>query len=437
MPATICEHDDAMLTRAALSLLSETEQAELGERLAACDTCRERFAQYQALVAGLQRLVPAQEAALAPMSEERDSPRAPAYVRERWQARRAGGGELTPDHYLAPLPTLRKRRAVTLVGTLAAILLLALFAGTFWSFGPGRGQSGAPSQPASLRPLPHVEPILGTVPIACAGAPAPQSNVDGVAGAIGGAPFWIGGFVGTHATLLAGGTTPSRFGWYGKIVTHVDASMNGTVTVRGTNLRDGTPVWFQLDGAATTGPTFRQSAGTSDAGYIFIPTAGCYTLTVNWATGSWTYTFAAGSALPTSVATTPTSCLNQPIPAPLAANLPTVIGQLPLWVTANSPRASFHLDLSGDGVPVTFFVSNSFVQTVSIRGRNTNGDAPVGFVAPPNPPATVLTLNNSYVRSAGPYTEWQGRAYFPAAGCYALTATWPGGSWTFDVAAGG
>lgn len=438
MAATVCDHDDAALTSAILQPQSEAECAALVERLAECDACRQRFTEYQTMVTGLRQLVPARALSLAPARDESAPVGAPAHpTLGWWRERRPADAPAAALRRATSRPDIDGRWSFTLVGTLAALLLLALLLASLWSFGPERGMGGVPAQHArtSVGQV-VVDPPLDTSPLACAGAPVPQPVVQGIGHAIGAAPFWVGGFVGTHATLLAGGTSPSPYGWYGKIVTHVDAGFNGTVTVRGTNLRNNTPLWFQLAGRTTRTPVYQHGAGASDAGYIFIPTAGCYTLTVTWAAGSWTSTFGAGRTLPTSVGAMPASCPSQPAPAPLAASLPGVIGALPLWMTADGPYASYRLDLSGDGVPVTFFVSNTFTHTVSLQGRSVANGAPVGFVAPPNPPATVLALNNSYVRSSGPFTEWQSRAYFPAAGCYALTATWPGGSWTFDVAAG-
>lgn len=36
---------------------------------------------------------------------------------------------------------------------------------------------------------------------------------------------------------------------------------------------------------------FLPALSLNDAGYILIPTTGCYALTARWATGSWTLTF--------------------------------------------------------------------------------------------------------------------------------------------------
>lgn len=449
MPSTTCEHDDTTLRQAALHLLPDAERARLTERLESCDECRARLAEYEALVSGLQRLAQgdaqAEGQTAIPANAEAGIFAAHTVVPGRWRERgvERDAGEHAQDagverRHVARRPrSNRAWQAAAVMGPLAAVLLLALLLSTFWAFGPGRGAHGTPTQSSGTNPpLPVVDRVLGVAPLACAGAPAPRASVDGIGGAIGAAPFWMGGLVGAHATLLAGGSSPARYGWYGKIVTALDSTFSGAVTMRGVNLRNNTPLWFQVGGATTTTPTFHRSAGTTDAGYIFVPTAGCYTLTVSWSTGSWTYTFGAGNSLPTSVGAMPATCANQPAVAPLASGLPEVFGQFPLWLTAAGPRASYRLDLSGDGVPATFFVSNSLTSQVTIRGKSLANGSPLGFVAPPNPAATVLVLNNHYSRAAGPYTPWQARAYFPAAGCYAVTATWPGGSWTFDVAAG-
>lgn len=451
MPTTTCEHDEATLTRAALQMLSEAERMALDDRLATCGTCRARLAEYRTLVSDLRQLVPAAAAASTrdralSRPAARRSGRA-AQWRERNGATVGGAGEDgadgEDDAVTAPRPLAparwrsRARSARALVSTLAAVLLLALLLGGFWSFGSGRGRHGSPGRAASTSAVvvPGVASALGPAPVACAGAPQPLATAGAIGGAVGQAPFWVGGFVGTHATLLAGGT-PAPHGYYGKIVTQLDTGYDGTVTLRGTNLADTTPLWFDLGGKTATTFTTSRTAGANDAGYIFIPASGCYTLTATWGTQRWSYTFAAGSALPTTVGALPATCPNQSAPASLGANLPAVIGQRPLWLTADGPRASYRVDLSGDGVPLSFYVSNTFTHAVTLQGRNIATGSPIGFVASPNPPATVLSLNNSYARAAGPYTEWPARAYFPTAGCYELTATWPGGSWTLDVAAG-
>lgn len=445
MPSTTCEHDDTTLRRAALHLLPDAERARLAERLESCGECRARLAEYEALVTGLQGFMRAEGETPIPADAEADRFAAHTVLPGRWRERgvERDAGEHVQDagiarrHAAPGQRANRAWRAAAVMGPLAAVLLLALLLSSFWAFGPGRGANGTPTPSAETKPaLPVVDRALGVAPLACAGAPAPRASVDGIGGAVGAAPFWVGGLVGSHATLLAGGTSPAPYGWYGKIVTALDGTLSSPVTMRGVNLRNNTPLWFQVGGATTTTPTFRRSVGTTDAGYIFVPTAGCYTLTVTWSTGSWTYTFGAGNSLPASVGAMPATCANQPAVAPLASGLPEVFGQFPLWLTAAGPRASYRLDLSGDGVPATFFVSNSLTSQVTIRGKSLANGSPVGFVASPNPAATVLVLNNHYSRSGGQYTPWQARAFFPAAGCYAVTATWPGGSWTFDVAAG-
>jgi hypothetical protein len=51
----------------------------------------------------------------------------------------------------------------------------------------------------------------------------------------------------------------------------------------------------------------------------------------------------------------------------------------------------------------------------------------------------LLNPQSMYVPAGGEDAAgdfWYGYMFFPQAGCYQITAAWPGGSWSFVVSAG-
>jgi hypothetical protein len=76
--------------------------------------------------------------------------------------------------------------------------------------------------------------------------------------------------------------------------------------------------------------------------------------------------------------------------------------------------------------------------TVSVV-RLSDGLPALLTVGPRRQPATtgVLDPQSANDGPTGPHwREWLGAVYLPGAGCYALEATWPGGSWQIPFAAG-
>jgi len=144
------------------------------------------------------------------------------------------------------------------------------------------------------------------VPQNCPPGPRPQNIFADIIPVIGSFPVWAAGFVGPHAILHIGNgkstqnNVYTQHGWYRKILWRVSRNSPSPVTLHGSSLRDGTPLWFQIgDQDPTLSPvldpgTAGEQPWTSFPSYIFIPQAGCYHLEAHWSSGSWRITFAAG-----------------------------------------------------------------------------------------------------------------------------------------------
>jgi hypothetical protein len=99
-----------------------------------------------------------------------------------------------------------------------------------------------------------------------------------------------------------------QYGWSHKFLIVVATSYQGIVTLHGTNMSDGSPVYFGAQDAVTTGKATtlvldtrsatianRNDQWTQFPGGLDIPKAGCYRLEAQWQRGNWNRTFAAGT----------------------------------------------------------------------------------------------------------------------------------------------
>lgn len=165
---------------------------------------------------------------------------------------------------------------------------------------------------------------------------------------------------------------------------------------------------------------------------------------------------------PTALGPAPASC-SPPAPAPrtLPATYSGAIGASPIWVAwFDGPHATRHI--SGPGVvnsrygwliAVIFAIEPSLTDPVVVRGVRLDNDSPLWMVGL-EPGQTFTQATPSVAVALDPrqpglpdydnysmglnedWAAWYGGFYIPAAGCYALTATWPGGSWRVTFAAG-
>jgi hypothetical protein len=192
----------------------------------------------------------------------------------------------------------------------------------------------SPPTPASNQPAPTIVPnnsvghAVGLAPAQCS-RQSPLLTQDGnpsLGEAIGKAPVLVGGFRGPYPTLPVGPaasaqlndpgwTAPyTQYGWPGFIDLILHTGVAGPVTLSGWDVRTGYPLWFGLVVAGVWGAPQKMTStysldpahpaipeGGSTAlenfwyGYIFVPGAGCYTLSASWPGGSWQITVSAGA----------------------------------------------------------------------------------------------------------------------------------------------
>ncbi|MFI5274211.1 MAG: hypothetical protein ACHQ4H_14345, partial [Ktedonobacterales bacterium] len=269
-------HDDGLIARAALETLAPDERLRLDAQLIGCSGCRTHLGEYRMLLDGLGQLM--RPAAGAPVetgvrSMQCGRDQMPTFNDNAWQRR-------------APASARTRRAHVpsALAGALVATLLIAALVGVYAVFGPGRGLgAGTPGVAQS-----------------CANVPTPHAVGD-INNAIGGDPFWVGGFfggfAGHHATLDVQGAQHWPHGQPAKVVTQFAPGATAPVTLTGKRLDDGSPLWFQFyTGIGPAAPqsmsvVFNPASSANEAGYIVIPATGCYALTARWASGSWTVAF--------------------------------------------------------------------------------------------------------------------------------------------------
>ncbi|HEV2459162.1 MAG TPA: hypothetical protein VGS80_12455 [Ktedonobacterales bacterium] len=232
------------------------------------------------------------------------------------------------------VPWYRQRaevpRPVVAAGVLALVVLAAV------AVLPGRGQqlaalfvhpapTATTTQPAvptrvlatptpSPFPTPTlVAPPIGAMPDNCAPSPTgpPLGGGHGVIYAVGAGPVWVDGFDGATAFVAISRDAAgpySEYGWPVYTALALKVPFEEAVTLRGSDLRTGAPLWFTLTSAGpetglvvplvTVDP--RQSIDSIDStahwwnGLLYLPGAGCYTLQASWRGGGWTVHFAAG-----------------------------------------------------------------------------------------------------------------------------------------------
>lgn len=167
-----------------------------------------------------------------------------------------------------------------------------------------------PTPTVTATPLGGASAKLGPVPQNCPPGPAPKDIDPSFGSAVGASKVWGVGFIGPHATLVWLPTQADELhnqnGWPHKLLWVVDDSVKGLVTIHGANLRDGSPLYPDSDGAAPMStPTslvldvgnpnvMRADQWDEFPGGLTIPKAGCYSFVATWPGGSWRITFAAG-----------------------------------------------------------------------------------------------------------------------------------------------
>jgi hypothetical protein len=164
----------------------------------------------------------------------------------------------------------------------------------------------------SPTPLP---PTPGPMPRNCAITTAqPQAKFPQLAPVIGAAPVWVAWPPGPSVFEIFPSTSakPSvyiaPYGWpITKLIWEVGPNYSSTIAVRGHDVTDRTPLFFQFGEAPTADavldpqhpdhPGSVVGDGWAEWGsYIIVPKAGCYVMEVSWPTGHWDITFAVGAS---------------------------------------------------------------------------------------------------------------------------------------------
>jgi hypothetical protein len=181
-----------------------------------------------------------------------------------------------------------------------------------------------PTRTVQLTPTPTlfrgITAQLGSLPTSCPPGPTfvPTSISSQFPSMVGAGPAWAGAIHPYKQLPLAliwdsndAMATHNQYGWGHKLLWIVATSVHGSVTIRGTNLSTGMPVypWGEYATATSTQTTMilnpsdpsvvnedanRDEHWTQFPGSLTVPGAGCYSLTASWPGGSWRMTFAAG-----------------------------------------------------------------------------------------------------------------------------------------------
>ncbi len=317
-PTPLCGHDDDLIEAAALDLLEPAEQPALDERLATCATCRATLAVSSSLTEAVRHLIPAEESVSVAHTTD-ESPFVLSFrARHLADERRHGLDDVAAPAAPAARPGGRRRvpvrvlRVANVASGLAAALLLLVLVGGFWFLSPGRGRDGLvggtrPRPTGTATPeFPQIPYLPGGIPTSCVNV-APTASVGPLTGAVGAAPFWIGGFVDPQATIRLGiaGDPHVPYGWHGALSWTAQPGFTSKVTVSGANMSGGGPLWFQASGGtahlAVLDPLVAPTQPASSANWatgnflVFVPRGGCYALRATWPGGSWQIIFAAGN----------------------------------------------------------------------------------------------------------------------------------------------
>jgi len=237
------------------------------------------------------------------------------------QSERRGTGtavwQLLAPHRVCVRPLARWMRVATLTLSLCASVVLMLAGLTACESVPRTAATQTaplPTQTLTPYPTPTASTLTALTPPPrdCPVSQATQTGMPDGMPVMGHAPVWSTLSTPIHIPSY---DTYTRFGWTWKIVWEVGPSYKGSVKLRGVNLQNGAPLWFQFaadDPTTTTTtplldprhPNHPVSVVGDDwvewGSYVYLPAAGCYAIEASWPSqgswpsGSWRITFAAG-----------------------------------------------------------------------------------------------------------------------------------------------
>jgi hypothetical protein len=153
------------------------------------------------------------------------------------------------------------------------------------------------------------------------------------------------------------------------------------------------------------------------------------------------------TATPQPLGAVPQNCLPGQTPQPFDASFTPGVGDGPLRVMFEGNYPTIRLDPStgdytqyGWGVSLIVALQLSAPDGVLLQGENLDTGSALwfNFSFLPQQPTTALMVSANLSGQYGDsqWTSWIGYLYIPAAGCYALEASWPEGHWQIFFAAG-
>lgn len=146
----------------------------------------------------------------------------------------------------------------------------------------------------------------------------------------------------------------------------------------------------------------------------------------------------------------PRDCPQGPPPQPLISNQGSAVGGSEVWAVGFAgPHAAIHIPFTYDTYTqhgwswkLIWEMGPSHTSPATISGRNLRTGSPLWFqISDPYAPVVSLVLDPRYPDHPGSvvgpdWKEWGSYIFIPTADCYSLQATWPGGHWQVNFAAG-
>jgi hypothetical protein len=144
----------------------------------------------------------------------------------------------------------------------------------------------------------------------------------------------------------------------------------------------------------------------------------------------------------------PRDCTPGPTPRSSLPGIGPVIGGSKVWASGFEGSHATILIRPYDDTytqhgwswKIVWEVGPDYTQLVTIQGGNLRNGMPLWIQVTGNP-ATSAVLDPKHPDHPGSsvgidWAEWGSYVFIPQAGCYYLQASWPGGSWRIDFAAG-
>jgi len=173
-----CPHSDELLTLGAMRLLSAEDETRLAERLRSCIVCQARWEEYQAMVEAMPQLVMAETSPPAVVRANitaSQNGKTPALLSTLWTNTKQQEASSSATSSL-PSPMMKhltiphtSQRLISIMSSLAAVILLVGLVGGFWLLALGRAHGPLKQHGISAGPT----MVIGN---ACLHAAANQSS---------------------------------------------------------------------------------------------------------------------------------------------------------------------------------------------------------------------------------------------------------------------